>query len=322
MSELSAPFPWFGGKKLVADKIWAALGDVDHYVEPFFGSGAVHLLRPHEPKVETVNDLDGLLANFWRAIRLDPDAVAFHADWPTNEADLHARHLWLVSKRNHITKLMADPEAFDAKAAGWWVWGLCNWIGGGWCSGNGPWIAQDGELTDSRKLPRLSAGQGINRQLPHLGNAGRGEKIADWFRQLSNRFRETRVACGDWKRVCGPSVLRAGGGTVGVFLDPPYDMEGRESVYAMETGVLHDVRQWCIENGNAPDTRIVLAGYAGEHDDLETIGWRAIRWKAQGGYGSQGADTRGRENSTRETLWLSPQCIGATPDLFSFGESA
>ena len=33
-----APFPWFGGKRRVADKVWAALGDVDQYVEPFAGS--------------------------------------------------------------------------------------------------------------------------------------------------------------------------------------------------------------------------------------------------------------------------------------------
>lgn len=35
---LKAPFVWFGGKRKVADKVWQALGDVDHYVEPFAGS--------------------------------------------------------------------------------------------------------------------------------------------------------------------------------------------------------------------------------------------------------------------------------------------
>jgi site-specific DNA-adenine methylase len=37
MNKIDAPFVWFGGKKLVADKVWQALGNVDHYVEPFFG---------------------------------------------------------------------------------------------------------------------------------------------------------------------------------------------------------------------------------------------------------------------------------------------
>ncbi len=35
------PFPWFGGKADAAPAVWQALGDVPHYVEPFFGGGAV-----------------------------------------------------------------------------------------------------------------------------------------------------------------------------------------------------------------------------------------------------------------------------------------
>ena len=293
----------------MARTVWDALGNVEHYVEPFFGSGAVLLARPHKPKVETVNDADGLLANFWRAVAADPEAVAAHADWPTNEVDLHARHLWLVGQRPRVTELMADAEVFDAKAAGWWVWGSCNWIGSGWCSGEGPWIAHEGELVDSRQLPHLSAGQGINRQLPHMGNAGRGELIAAWFAALSERLRGVRVACGDWTRVCGPSVLGAGGGVCGVFLDPPYaDTTKRAATYACESVVGDAVRQWCLDTAS-PDVRIVLAGYDGEHNALEPHGWQPVAWKAKGGYGSQG-DGRGRANASRERLWLSPHCIG------------
>ena len=178
---IRAPFPYFGGKSKVADEVWRRFGDCPNYVEPFFGSGAILLSRPHNPKIETVNDADGLLSNFWRAVQSDPGEVARWANWPVSECDLHARHLWLVGKRESITsRLMADPEWCDPKAAGWWVWGICQWIGSGWCSGEGPWAAVDGELVKTgggvkRKLPHLgSAGMGINRKRPHLGNAGRG----------------------------------------------------------------------------------------------------------------------------------------------------
>lgn len=130
--ELRAPFPWFGGKRRVADMVWARLGDVPTYNEPFAGSLAVLLGRPHEPRVETVNDLDCYLANFWRALQHAPDEVAYHADGPVNEADLHARHRWLVEHRPET--VMTDPEYFDARIAGWWVWGQCLWIGSGWCA--------------------------------------------------------------------------------------------------------------------------------------------------------------------------------------------
>ena len=42
----SLPVAWFGGKSKVAKQVWAALGDVQNYCEPFFGSGAVLLGRP------------------------------------------------------------------------------------------------------------------------------------------------------------------------------------------------------------------------------------------------------------------------------------
>jgi hypothetical protein len=143
-----------------------------------------------------------------------PEEVAIHASNPVNECDLHARHLWLVNNAQKLTsRLMADPDYFEPKTAGWWAWGLCLWIGGGWCNGEGGWMAQEDEegvlifargdggkgvakqlphLGDggqgvakqlphlgggqgvAKQLPHLGGGQGVAKQLPHLGNGGRG----------------------------------------------------------------------------------------------------------------------------------------------------
>ena len=170
------PWPWFGGKSDAAEAVWAALGDVDHYVEPFAGSLAVLLRRPHEANrtyhSETVNDLDGLLCNAWRGIARDPDAVAEAASWPVCEADLHARHLALLAWRaaGNAERLMADPNFYDARMAGWWAWGQSAWIGAGWCSGRGPWVVG----ADGRIAKRTDGAVGVHRKLPHLTNDGRG----------------------------------------------------------------------------------------------------------------------------------------------------
>jgi DNA adenine methylase len=179
---LKAPFPWFGGKSRVADIVWDRFGDVANYVEPFFGSGAVLLARPHPPRIETVNDLDCMVANFWRAVQADPEAVAQWCDWPVNEADLHARHLGLVQGLPaHRERMMTDPDHFDAKIAGWWVWGLCQWIGSGWCA----------ERKPTRQLPSVGdAGRGVHRKLPAVGNAGRG----GMFEDLKPDFAESACA--------------------------------------------------------------------------------------------------------------------------------
>ena len=322
---LKAPFPWFGGKSNIAPAIWERFGNVQNYVEPFFGSGAALLLRP-QPYTgsETINDADGFVANAWRSIANDPEATAHHANWPVNECDLHARHAYLVARRSELTEqIMGNPDYCDHKLAGWWIWGLCSWIGSGWCSGQGPWQAIDGKLTDTRKLPHLgnagrginrklphlgNAGMGINRQLPHLGNAGRG--IQAWFCALSERLRGVRVCCGDWTRVMGESVTTKHGLT-GVLLDPPYaDSANREDdLYAIDSNqIAHAVREWAIANGDNPNLRIALCGYIGEHEMPDR--WQMLNWKAAGGYGSQG-NKSGRHNASRECVWFSPSCIKA-----------
>jgi hypothetical protein len=223
VKQLKAPFPWFGGKSRVAHLVWDRFGNVPNYVEPFAGSLAVLLCRPHAPNTETVNDLDCFLANFWRSIKLNPDAVALHADWPVNEADLLARHRSLISDVAFRERMRKDPDFYDCRVAGWWVWGLCQWIGSGWCAKQQapeqlPHLGDAG-MGINRKLPHLgNAGMGINRKLPHLGNAGRGDMIRDYFEALAGRLRDVRVACGEWDRVLGDSVTHKHGIT-GIFLD-------------------------------------------------------------------------------------------------------
>ena len=327
VADLLAPYPYFGGKRAIAGAVWARFGMVENYVEPFFGSGAVLLSRPNVAGLETVNDFDGYVANFWRAVGADPAGVAYHVDWPTNENDLFARHLWLIQQRSGLTeRLHADPEFFDAKVAGWWCWGACNWIGTGWCSGDGPWQV-DGDTV--RKLPHVGdagrgvnrqlphvgdAGQGVNRQLPHVGNAGQGdqtdgqcaawtEHLATMMCKLSDRLRRVRVACGDWARVCTSSVTDRHGLTA-VFLDPPY-AEGAMEYSAggnADASITNDVRAWCVENGGNPQLRIAFCGY----EPLSMPkGWTALRWTAPKGY--QNAENA--ENRKREIIWFSPHCL-------------
>jgi len=103
---LKSPFPYFGGKSTVAAIVWSRLGQVKQYIEPFCGSAAVMLRNPQPPNLEVVNDANGYIANFWRAVRHQPDAVAEWSDYPVSHIDLGARHRWL-----------AEPERTAALAA-------------------------------------------------------------------------------------------------------------------------------------------------------------------------------------------------------------
>lgn len=330
-----APFPWFGGKSRAAELIWRRLGDVQTYNEPFAGSLAVLLSRPHDPRVETVNDLDCYLANFWRALQADPDQVAYYADYPVNETDLHARHQWLVNQAEFQASMKADPEFYDAKIAGWWVWGQCLWIGSGWCK-KPEWKQKPGSTRMEGEIHRAnsrwqSGGQGggsgvhaprLTEQMPRI--AAEGGSISgvtatplvlscglyDYLRGLSARLRRVRVCCGDWKRVLTPSVTTYVG-LCGVLLDPPYSHEMRERCYSEDHDISAEVRDWAIANGDNPEFRIALCGYEGEHKMPES--WECVPWKAHGGYSRT---ERGKANRELERVWFSPFCLKAELPLF------
>jgi DNA adenine methylase len=131
---VNAPFPFFGGKREVADVIWARLGSPKQYIEPFCGSCAVLLAAPAPASLEVVNDLNGFIANFWRAVKYQPGAVAAESDYPVSHIDQGARRVWLMQQRDRLGAELQDPHwPGDAQVAGWWLWGQCSWIGSGWC---------------------------------------------------------------------------------------------------------------------------------------------------------------------------------------------
>lgn len=105
---LKPPFTYFGGKLSLAGRIAALLPDHEHYVEPFAGSLAV-LLAKQPSHMETVNDLDGSLMNFWRVLRerpgelericaLTPHSRAEHAAArePAEDDLERARRVWVL----------------------------------------------------------------------------------------------------------------------------------------------------------------------------------------------------------------------------------
>lgn len=207
-AKLKAPFPYYGGKSRAAGLIWPRLGDVDHYIEPFLGSGANMLARPTAPRVETVNDADCYLSNFWRCVGPNgsqlASTLAALCNYPVSELDLHASHRWLVGVTKPVDppsdwahgpaawadacrhfrgtpnaaaitfreRMRNDPDYKDPLYAARWVWGICMWIGGGWCQTRddagtveNPEADEDRALTECRPFTggfEGQRGQGIH----------------------------------------------------------------------------------------------------------------------------------------------------------------
>jgi DNA adenine methylase len=210
IASLKAPFPYHGGKRRAAGLVWALLGDVRNYVEPFCGSAAVLLARPHPPQIETVcdpalmtdnffrathpdrgdpvaavdafyeliNDADPYLVNLWRSVREAPEETAAWADNPINQSFVHAVHRYLVLGKDAAKfreRIRRDMDYFDARRAGLWAFGACTWIGSAWCR-----VRDEGDTVPEKRIPLCCGntrhGPGVHGR-PQLADArsrGRG----------------------------------------------------------------------------------------------------------------------------------------------------
>jgi DNA adenine methylase len=311
-----APFPWFGGKRTIIDMVWERLGKPKQYIEPFCGSAAMLLGAPKPASLEVVNDLNGFLANFWRAVKHQPAEVARWADYPVSHIDLGARHRWLMEQRARLGAELQDPNwPGCAQVAGWWLWGQCCWIGSGWCdwfgkiphSGNaGMGVQAVGQIPHSS-----DAGRGVQAvgKIPHSGNAGMGDLMTSggrtawvWLHKIANRLERCRVLHGSWNRGLNHHY---GGADTAVFLDPPYLKY--ESLYGLDGApVALAVAAWCAEHA---DLRIALCGHVGDYD---LPGWDVVEW-------SRGRLTySGGKTTDLEAVWFSPACIEPTTQLGLF----
>jgi hypothetical protein len=228
-------------------------------------------------------------------VQSDPDAVAKWCDWPVSEADLHARHRWLVANLPAQRALVSEnPDYYDPKIAGWWAWGQSTAILGNW-------------LVESGRNARPGLG-------PPQGVHATSRNLREHMLALAVRLRGVRVLCGDWSRAAGATWDRLG--VAGILLDPPYlhDAGRAPGCYREDSkDVASAVRVWAIENGTRPNVRIALCGYEGEHKMPDT--WRCVAWKA-GGMDRLG-DGQGAVNVCRERIWFSPHCLGGKqPSLF------
>ena len=126
---LRSPIVRFGNKIKAADLIWKIFGKVSVYVDPFCGSLSVPLNAPYKLRRATINDKDALLANFWRALQKEPEAVAKWAEYPAMHIDLMARREWLRQQWPVAIQAMhIDPDWYDVRMAGWWCWMVSNAI--------------------------------------------------------------------------------------------------------------------------------------------------------------------------------------------------
>lgn len=317
MPKVKAPFPYFGGKSRSADKIWEAIGDPKIFIEPFMGSAAVSLARPdtHKNNKLILNDSASFVCNFYRALIADPEGVMKWCAYPRFEQDMHARHRWIVlsdESKALQEKVRKDPDYYDVKLAGWWVYGINMWIGDKWGvavkrvkseephpgrENNRPTNMQKGihckeyeeDVGDKKPMLKMSGVHANELQ------ANTNSKLLAFLNSVAAKLRYARILNGDWKRVFTESEIATT--SVGVFLDPPYD--GHADFYGKnDVSINEEVRNWCIEYGQRKNFKIVLSGYGEDNDVLLAHGWTKQEVGKECGMS--------KKDKRVEYIWISP----------------
>lgn len=122
-AQVKPPFPYFGSKMRLAERIVSHLPPHGHYVEPFAGSLSVLLAKPPS-RMETVNDIDRNLMVFWRVLRDQPDDLALKmALTPHSRAEfLACRDLDVdddVERARRVWVMLTQSRSNTMRPTGW-----------------------------------------------------------------------------------------------------------------------------------------------------------------------------------------------------------
>jgi DNA adenine methylase len=112
-----------GSKWSLAELIVAQFRKHYHYVEPYFGSGAVFFTKPVSPH-ELVNDVDGQVVNFFRVLRDQTDDLLFTLEaTPWSRTEYDASHIRtgddLEDARRFVTRIWQAHASDTSKKTGW-----------------------------------------------------------------------------------------------------------------------------------------------------------------------------------------------------------
>jgi DNA adenine methylase len=247
---LTPPLKWHGGKHYLATRIMALMPRHLHYVEPYFGGGAVLLARdpddqslwlaPHKGVSEVANDLNGRLVNFWRVLQ---DEENFRRFVRMAQAIPLSRTEWEAAHSHVATR---DDQVLDA--LGFFV--DCRQSRSGLMKGFTP-------ITRRRTRREMN------------GNVSEWLSAVDGLPDIHARLRRVLIenipAIDLIQREDTPGTL--------LYCDPPYLHETRKAPTAYEFEMTEADHEELLHVLCQCTGKVMLSGYPSELYDRRLAGW-------------------------------------------------
>ena len=246
---LSPPLKWHGGKHYLAKQIISLMPKHVHYVEPFFGGGAVLLAKEYEGVSEVVNDLNGELTNFWKVLSSEsqfPKFLRFAESAPFCEEQ------WEKTGTPSIV-LRDDPEGDRRSALSFFIRAR---------------QSRQGLMKDFATLSRNRTRRGMNEQVSSWLTAIEG--LPEVHARLKRVVILNRPAVEVIKQQDGPETF--------FYCDPPYMHETRVTTkdYAHEMGEAEHAGLLGLLS--AIEGKFILSGYPSSlySKVAEKAGWHRV----------------------------------------------
>lgn len=229
-----------GAKWSLAGLISSHFGAHYHYVEPYFGSGAVFFSKPPSPH-ELLNDINGQVVNLWQVLRDRTEELCWALEttpWSRDEYDksdeISGDHL--EDARRFVVRVWQAHASDLAKKTGW-------------------------------------KNRGVHQRAG--GMSHRWQKVPDQLRTLAWRLSDAEIENRDALSV----VRRFNASDVLIYADPPYVHETRtQKMYSAEVDTEH--HELLLEALLAHPGPVVLSGYANSLYDETLPNWQRVVIKA------------------------------------------
>lgn len=279
---MKPPFPYYGSKSRLSDWIISLLPEHRTYVETHCGSAAVLFAR-HPSPVEIINDLDGNVTTFFRALRDQPDQLADalrltpYARAEYGAADLDNPTLADLERARRF--FVRATQGFNGAGTGRWA---------GWSNGT----RRDGSNSDANTV---------------VGIVDRLHRFADRLRRviIEQRPAEEMIAAYDGRGTC-------------FFVDPPYLASTRRGLdrarpkdYAVDSSTVGHHRALAEALRNADGT-VVLCGYRSPLYDELYDGW----WQYQRTVTCPSSNRIGKAGAVADEALWSNRPLGQQMSLF------
>ena len=257
-------FGWYGGKFSHLSWLLPLLPGCHHYCEPFGGSAAVLLNREPSP-VETFNDIDGDLVNFFRVLR------------DNREKLVEAIGLTPFSREEFFLALTTDGEHLSdvERARRFFVRARQARTGLAQTASLGRWA-------NCKHTTRAGMSGVVSRWL------GSVEKLPDIAERLLRVQMENRPAIDVIKLYDANDTL--------FYCDPPYphDTRGDSNAYGFE--MADEDHEEVASVLNRIKGKAAVSGYRGDLLDRLYRTWRCVEAPVKRCHSSKG--------SRREALWM------------------